>query len=152
MAHLLDTGILLRLVDQRDPLHERVVQAVAALAQQNEELFTTTQNIAEFWNVATRPVSANGLGLTGANVVELLQSIIEPTCGILIEAELLYSEFKRLGQKYGFGGKQAHDARLIAMTLCWGIETILTLNERDFRPYRAEGIVIETPTPQANAT
>ena len=51
----------------------------------------------------------------------------------------------RLGRKYGFGGKQAHDARLVAMMLCWGIDRILTLNDSDFQGYATEGILIITP-------
>lgn len=145
MACLLDTGILLRLVDSRDPLHSVVRHAVGTLGRRNEELFTTTQNVAEFWNVATRPVIANGLGLSAATVTGLLQGIVELTCGMLIEGETLYGEFKRLGLKYSFGGKQAHDARLVAMMLCWGVDKILTLNERDFRQYAAEGIAVMTP-------
>ena len=145
MACLLDTGILLRLVDSTDTLHAEVRAAVGALGDRNEELFATTQNIAEFWNVATRPVAVNGLGLSVSTVAGLLEGIVEPTCGILIEGETLYGEFKRLGLKYNFGGKQAHDARLVAMMLCWGVDTILTLNERDFRQYVAEGIIILTP-------
>ena len=69
----------------------------------------------------------------------------EPVCGLLVEADTLYGEFKRLGLKYGFGGKQAHDARLVAMMLCWGIDKVLTLNARDFRPYSAEGVSVVTP-------
>jgi predicted nucleic acid-binding protein len=145
MAYLLDTGILLRIVDSRDQLHAVVKEYLIDLASRNEELFTTTQNVAEFWNVSTRPVSANGLGLPAAVVVDLLQSVIEPACGLLSETDDLYAHFKRLGSIYRFGGKQAHDARLVAMMLCWGIEKVLTLNERDFRPYAAEGIEIVTP-------
>ena len=48
MAYLLDTGILLRLVDTRDQVHDVVRNAVEVLATQSEDLFVTNQNIAEF--------------------------------------------------------------------------------------------------------
>jgi hypothetical protein len=34
-----------------------------------EAVYFTLQNISEFWNVATRPISRNGLGLTAALVL-----------------------------------------------------------------------------------
>jgi hypothetical protein len=46
---------------------------------------------------------------------------------------------------YNVSGKQVHDARLVAMMLAWQIESILTLNDRDFRRYELEGIKIVTP-------
>jgi hypothetical protein len=64
---------------------------------------------------------------------------------MLVEADSLYGEYKRLARTYAFGGKQAHDARLVAMMLCWGIDKILTLNDRDFRPYSAERVLIVNP-------
>jgi predicted nucleic acid-binding protein len=145
MACLLDTGILLRLVDTQDRLHDVVRQAVESLAVHQEELFTSTQNIAEFWNVATRPVADNGLGLPVATVANLLEQVIEPTCALLVEPVALYGELKRLGVKYEFRGKQVHDARLVALMLCWKVEKVLTLNERDFRRYEPEGITLITP-------
>ncbi len=146
MAYLLDTGILLRIVDTSDQLHDLVRRAVEALAIQKEGLFITNQNVAEFWNVATRPLTANGLGLPAATVADLLENIIEPTFGLLIETDGLFVEFKRLGRKYQFLGKQAHDARLVAMMLCWKVEKLLTLNDRDFRRYEPEGIVVVHPS------
>ena len=47
MAVLLDTGILLRLVNVNDPLHADVEQAVDTLIARQEDLLITTQNIAE---------------------------------------------------------------------------------------------------------
>jgi predicted nucleic acid-binding protein len=145
MAHLLDKGILLRLVNTQDARHVEVRQAVESLAGQQEELFTTTQNVGEFWNVATRPLADNGLALPPATAVNLLETIIEPICGILVERDTLYAELKRIGGKYAVVGKQVHDARIAAMMLVWGVPRILTLNERDFRRYAPEGIVVVTP-------
>jgi predicted nucleic acid-binding protein len=120
-------------------------ESVESLAAQQEELFTTTQNVAEFWNVATRPIGDNGLELPVATVANLLENVIEPICAMLVEPESVYGELKRLGVKYEFRGKQVHDARLVALMVCWGVEKVLTLNERDFRRYEPEGILVVTP-------
>lgn len=110
MAYLLDTGVLLRLVDRNDLLHAPVASAVKALTNDRQPLFTTNQNIAEFCNVATRPISQNGFGLPTATVIQLLEAIIEPVCAIVLENLSLYPELKRLVRKYSVGGKQIHDA------------------------------------------
>ena len=145
MAYLLDTGILLRLIDVTDQHHSTVRGAVRALGNQQEPLFIATQNMAEFCNVATRPTANNGLGLTPVNAIKLLEEDIEPICGMLPETDAVYAELKRLIGNYGVIGKQVHDARLVAMMLIWQIDTILTLNERNFRRFEPEGIKIVTP-------
>jgi predicted nucleic acid-binding protein len=145
MAYLLDTGVLLRLVNVQDQSHAVVRQAIERLTADKEELFITTQNVAELWNVGTRPVADNGLGLSIAIVAKLLEGLIEPICAILFERHTLHSEFKRLSLQYGVSGKQVHDARLAAQMLTWNIERILTLNDRDFRRYEPEGIEVVHP-------
>lgn len=145
MLCLLDTGILLRFVDQQDPLHSKVKDSVRTLRNRGTGLVTTTQNVAEFWNVATRPVANNGLGLPVSNVINLIEQVIDPLGRRINETEQAYIELKRLGKAYGFGGKQVHDARLVAMMLAGKVGSILTLNTRDFQRYQSEGIVVLTP-------
>jgi hypothetical protein len=58
---LVDTNILVRSVERAHPLMRQARQALKALYRQGDELCVAHQNIAEFWNVCTRPVSANGL-------------------------------------------------------------------------------------------
>jgi predicted nucleic acid-binding protein len=145
MSYLLDTGILLRLADQRDAQHALVFRAVRLLIASREELLITTQNVAEFCNVATRPVTNNGLGLSSNDALELIKTEIEPICLTIAEPEEVYSELKRLIGEYGVVGKQVHDTRLVAMMLTWHVESLLTLNERNFRRFEPEGITIVTP-------
>jgi hypothetical protein len=48
--------------------------------------------------------------------------------------------------QYNVVGKQVHDARLVAIMRAWQIGSILTLNERNFRRFEPEGIVVLTPS------
>jgi|SRR5690242_4146689 predicted nucleic acid-binding protein len=57
---LVDTNILLRIARRSDPHHKAVDTALARLAEQGTILHYTFQNIAELWNVMTRPVTNNG--------------------------------------------------------------------------------------------
>jgi predicted nucleic acid-binding protein len=133
------------LVDVTDQEHPIVRGAVGELGRQQESLYVTTQNVAEFCNVATRPVASNGLGMDSAAAIGLFQRDIEPITAVLIENDAVYTQFIRLVSKYGVGGKQVHDARLVAMMLAWQVDSILTLNDRDFRRYEPEGVKVVTP-------
>jgi predicted nucleic acid-binding protein len=145
MTYLLDTGILLRLANTVDPLHEVVSLAIQRLGDRHHNFMTTSQNIAEFWNVATRPKELNGLGFTIDVVSTALSRTVEPLCPVIREHSQHYKELKRLLNTYRIVGKQVHDARLVASLLTWKIPTILTLNERHFKRFETEGILIATP-------
>lgn len=145
MRFLLDSGILLRLVDEHDSQHDLVETAVGTLGERGDELYITTQNIAEFWNVATLPIANNGLELPPVTVAQMLGDTIAPMCAVLVELGALQAEFKRLLTKYSVIGKQVHDARLVAMMLIWQIDNVLTLNERNFRRFEPEGIAVILP-------
>jgi predicted nucleic acid-binding protein len=60
VPHVLDTGFLVRLVIPTDPHHSLIRAALRTLRQRGEERCYTSQNLAEFWNLCTRPVSARG--------------------------------------------------------------------------------------------
>jgi predicted nucleic acid-binding protein len=145
MRYLIDTGILLRIIDEKDQRHPLVQAALETLGSQRHDLYITTQNIAELWNVATRPIANNGLNLSPPTISQLIQQAIEPFCEVLAEQHTLQVEFKRLLVSYNVIGKQVHDTRLVAMMLTWQIPNLLTLNERNFRRFEPEGITIVTP-------
>ena len=63
MRVLVDTNILLRSAQPNHPLCSQTTHAVSKLLRQNDAVFFCSQNIVEFWNVATRPAGLNGLGL-----------------------------------------------------------------------------------------
>lgn len=65
MRYLVDTSVLLRLLQRNDPNYSIIRQAVRTLLARGDELCCEPQNIVEFWNVSTRPASARGgFGLT----------------------------------------------------------------------------------------
>jgi len=63
MSYLLDTNILLRLVQKNSPMYADTRKAILALHNQQENLYIIPQNLFEFWAMATRPVDVYGLGL-----------------------------------------------------------------------------------------
>jgi hypothetical protein len=66
MSILFDTNVLLRWTQPAHESHAVAVESVARLLASGELLHFTPQDIAEFWNVVTRPIANNGLGFATA--------------------------------------------------------------------------------------
>ena len=145
MIHLIDTNVLLRLAARTDPRHATVRSALRNLRGNGHELRTSPQNLAEFWNASTRPVSQNGFGLSPADVDSLLR-IVERIVALLPESPAAYAQWRRLVVTYSVAGVQVHDARLVAQMIVHGVTHVLTFNTRDFARYAGEGIVAVDPT------
>jgi hypothetical protein len=75
--YLADTNLLLRLSDGGSTQNPVAAQALAFLFRGQHEVFITAQNIIEFWAVATRPITANGLGWTVEQTRREVQSLRE---------------------------------------------------------------------------
>jgi predicted nucleic acid-binding protein len=131
MPTLIDTNILLRAIQPAHPMHAVAVAAPQRLMAQEERLVITVQNVAEFWNAATRPEKYNGLGLTTSEArTELAR--LEGYFQILTENQETYMVWKTLLFQRGISGVQVHDARLVAVMKVHGIGRILTFNTADF--------------------
>ena len=143
MFMLADTGILLRLVARSDPQCALVRGAVRLLRQRGERLVTSPQNVAEFWNVCTRPAGARGgFGLSVADAARRLR-IVERLFPILPDSPAAYALWKRLVEDHGVMGVQVHDARLVALMMAHSLTEILTLNAADFARYPS--VIAATP-------
>lgn len=143
MLILDDTGVLLRAFDRSSPQQRDIFRSLRELRSENHDLVTTSQNIAEFWNVSTRPVQARGgFGLPVAAVEERVK-LIEKLGNVLPFSEQAYVEWRQLVVKHQVMGVAVHDAKLVATMLAANIQHILTLNAADFRRY--QGLVVLTP-------
>ena len=58
--YLVDTNVLLRISQRDDPQNELVGTSIKKLFKHGSEHCFALQNIAEFWNVCTRPAERNG--------------------------------------------------------------------------------------------
>jgi predicted nucleic acid-binding protein len=62
--YLLDTSVIVRTVHTESSQHALAVDAIAALEERGDNPVLVSQVLIEFWSVATRPASVNGLGWT----------------------------------------------------------------------------------------
>ena|SRR5215207_5410177 len=135
MRYLVDSNVLLRLLQRNDPHHSIIRQAVRSLVARGDELCCAPQNIIELWNVSTRPATARGgFGLTTAETDRRVR-LIERVLTVLEETPAVYPEWRRLVMGNSVIGVQVHDARIVAVMNVHAITHVLTLNGADFSRY-----------------
>jgi predicted nucleic acid-binding protein len=134
MATLIDTNVLLRLTQPHHPPCAFAECAVATLRTRNETLHVTPQNLMEFWAVATRPASENGLGMTVETAAGELAAF-QRLFILLPETAPMFREWERLVTTHQVSGKNTHDAHIVAAMNVYGINMIMTFNVQDFARY-----------------
>jgi predicted nucleic acid-binding protein len=135
MGYLIDTGVLLRAFDRDAAEHTSILRAIRSLLDSQQDLYVTVQNLAEFWNVSTRPKDAKGgFELPIETVVRRLR-VIERLSTVLAESPASFEEWKRLLTTHHVIGVKVHDARLVSVMISANVTTVLTLNVRDFHRY-----------------
>ena len=99
---------------ERPRCRKHIFRAFRKHWNQGDQFVTSHQNIAEFWNVATRPASARG-GF-GLSVDETLKRVetIEKLGKAVPFTNACYVEWRRLLMAHSITGVSVHDARLVA--------------------------------------
>src|SRR5271169_4830142 len=134
MRVLVDTNILVRGAQPNHPLWSQSTHAVSKLIRQLDAVFFCSQNIAEFWNVATRPAELNGLGLSHEEVLREVSSI-ENLLTLLPDVPAIYAAWKQIVTDHRVQGVKVYDARLVAIMNVYAVESVLTFNTADFKRY-----------------
>ncbi len=137
---LIDTNVLLRLMQPQHTQYSTAAAALAELGRQNADLCIAPQNLVELWVVATRPTSLNGLGMSPLTIAAQLRTmkgmfrILEGKAGVA-------DAWEKLVGKHLVSGKLAHDAHLVAAMQVYGVTDILTFNVTDFRRFSAINVL-----------
>lgn len=142
-SYLLDTNIILRFTDTHSFEYDLINDAISQILVQDGQYFITSQVVIEFWVVATRPVTANGLGWTPEETEQAVQMLINQF-ELLEETPDIFRLWLNLVTTYKISGKRVHDLRIQAVMLTHNISHILTLNPKDF--VEVEGIHIIHPS------
>ena len=131
MSYLVDTNVLLRLINSHNSQYAQAQNAINKLLQQDVELNIVPQNLFEFWVVATRPANVNGLGLSVEEATQEM-ALLKQLFAIKASNPSILTVWEDLVIKYQVKGKQGHDARLVAAMITHEISHILTFNVEDF--------------------
>src|SRR5579862_4600640 len=114
MIFLADTNVVLRRILAADPLHTLVKRVLDATLIQGDEVRIAPQNLIEFQALATRPVGANGLGMSTAEASAEARGI-EALFPLLPETPAIYPLWRTLVDAHDVKGRQVYDARLVAV-------------------------------------
>ena len=123
-------------------MHAAALDASSALLAADEVVHIAPQNIAEFWNVCTRPLNQNGLGFN-SDQTDAEASRLETLFQLVLDEPGIYKEWRQLVVRYAVNGVRVHDARLVAAMRVHGISHLLTFDDGDFKRYRE--ITVMTP-------
>ncbi len=132
---LLDTNILGRYSQPNHVQHAAVMSSLEQLASVGHELRTVPQVIYEYWVIATRPASSNGLGFSTDEAMLRVADFLE-LFPLLRDERGIFERWLEAVRLNRCTGKAAHDARLVGAMLRHGVSAILTFNMRDFARYR----------------
>jgi predicted nucleic acid-binding protein len=128
---MLDTNVLLAATDQRRAEHRDALTILNDWAAGPTDLCTSGQVLREYLSVATRPPKQNGLGLNLPDAVGNVRAFRGRTT-LLAEDSAVADRLLGLLADVECGGKQVHDANLVATMLVHGIGTVITMNLEDF--------------------
>ncbi|MBI5763619.1 MAG: PIN domain nuclease [Planctomycetes bacterium] len=128
------------------PMHPHFKPAERSVQQhihRGDTLYVVPQNLYEFWVVATRPTSQNGLGFDKRQAC-LEIAAIRRLFILLLDERGIFTEWERLILDHDIEGKRTHDARLVAAAIRHRLDAILTFNVDDFRTFGAVDILSPT--------
>ena len=134
MNYLADSNILSRLAQPQNPHHAIARRATIKMRQQSLEICIVPQNLIEFWAVATRPMTSNGLGLTIDETKYEVRKF-KRLFTVYDDVPSIFAEWENLVLKHNVSGKNVHDTRLVAAMLTHQITNLLTFNGKDFKRF-----------------
>lgn len=136
----LDTNVLVAATDESRPFHAAAQALIARGRSVGLQGATSGQVIREYLVVATRPMSANGLGLSPADALGNIEKMTRHL-QFCDEPESVSIRLRRLVSAGDIAGKAIHDANIVATIAEQGIRLLATENPEDFAGYPEIGMV-----------
>jgi predicted nucleic acid-binding protein len=130
----LDANILIREICPSDIHHKAVVTALSQFEESGQSICIFPQCLYEFWTVATRPIEANGLGLSVTSCQQHIRRL-KQVYKLLPDRTSIIDEWEKLVVMYSCHGRISYDARIVAAMKTHGITKLMTLNVSDFRRF-----------------
>jgi len=138
----IDTNILIYANVATAPLHKQALTAIREAHQAGRSLWISRQVLREFIAARTRPQtfaqpSAPKVVIERVRYLEDRFQVADDTAAVTGQLIKLIGDFQ-------IGGKQVHDANIVASMKAYGIPSLLTHNTKDFERFgeviRIEGI------------
>ena len=140
-ALFVDTNVLVYANVIETPLHEQALAAINAAHQADRTIWISRQVIREYLVTMTRPQIFENLPKT--MILEQVDQFIE-RFQVADDTAAVTGQLVKLMENFKIGGKQVHDANIVATMLAYDIPYLLTHNGKDFKRFdkiiRIEGI------------
>ncbi len=112
------------------PLHEQALAAIKAVHQAGRPLWISRQVLREFIAARTRPQTF-AQPSEPAVVIERVR-YLETHFQVADDTAAVTGQLVKLMEDFAIGGKQVHDANIVATMQAYGIPALLTHNTKDF--------------------
>jgi len=126
--------VFVRFFVEDDELHPIVAAAVRKAFADGSRICFTPQVAREAWTVFTRPSPVGGYGISLSEAAKYVQQA-RKVFDFAPDTLEVYERWLDLVQEYRVSGRQAHDANHAAAMITHGLDTVLTLDRRDFGRY-----------------
>jgi predicted nucleic acid-binding protein len=126
-----DTNVLVAATDAARATHRAALAMLEAGTLRGDRLATSGQVLREYLCVATRPLSANGTGLSMAAALDNVAQFTDRMT-LLGEPEKVSLRLRTLLAEVPCAGKQVHDANIVATMLTHAVRALVTRNTDDF--------------------
>ena len=126
----IDTNVLVYASVPAAPDHKQARAAMAAYSATDQALCISRQVLREFIAVITRPQ----LWMQAKTPAEAVQAalVLAQDFNILEDGPVVWDQLVVLCHRFTFGGRQVHDANIVATMLAHGENRLLTFNVADF--------------------
>lgn len=144
-AIFLDTNVLVYANVAESPLHEAARRAVETRYNAGMELWVSRQVLREFVVILTCPQAfANPRPV--ATVIERVR-FFQSRFRVADDGQGVTEKLLALLEQVPVGGRQVHDANIVATMQVYGIQHLLTHNVADFRRFSQFIITVPIETP-----
>jgi predicted nucleic acid-binding protein len=130
-----DTNVLVHASVPAAPDREKARAALSTYAASGETLCINRQVLREFPAVITRPQTWILVQTTTEAAVAA--EVLARDFDILEDGPAVWDQILDLCRRFDFGGRQVHDANIVATMLAHGESRLLTFNGGDFRRFGA---------------
>ena len=129
----IDTNILVFANVLTLPFHEKAKKKLVEMEENNYELFISNQVIREYLSVLSRP-DANGKRLADELLINDAKRL-RREYSVLFETDQTLNNLQMLLLHCPTGGKQIHDANIVATMIDNNLKILLTHNVDDFKRF-----------------
>lgn len=135
-----DTNVLVYANVAEAPLHAQALGALTRARESGRTLWISRQVLREYLTTLTRPQAF--AAVPRATVLEQVQLFVE-RFEVADDTAAITEQLCRLMTEIPVGGKQVHDANIVATMLVYGIPAVLTHNGQDFARF-GQRVRVET--------